>query len=131
MVSERIRNAVLAATGWLRENRDKHITGDLAVTTDGRGCEPNDPNAECFCVLGRISKELNVPGYPAGDEGDDEFKQFLRSTGVAQSIIYGMNDDGFIDPETGKRVMACREDEFQGNPKVLDFLDNKVNENGQ
>lgn len=133
MYSERIKTAVLAATSWLRENRDRHITGQLAVDARGDQCKPNSPDAECFCVLGRISKELDTGEYP--DDGNPEFKQFLRDTGIDPEggswPVYDMNDEGYIDPATGEKIRAAVCARPMGNPKVLDYLESKVNENGQ
>lgn len=121
-MSPRIKTAVLNAVHWLRENREKHIIGDLALNENGDMCSPTDPNAECFCVLGRISKELDVGGWP---DNDDEFGDFLTKTGVGLGMIYGRNDSGERDPTTGERLFACH-DSDRGNPAVLDYVEELV-----
>lgn len=123
-MSPRIKTAILNATSWLRANRDHHITGDLAETKEGDFCRPNDPNAVCFCVLGRISKELDQYSYP---DGDEEFAQFLHETNQTIGMIYGMNDDVAGDDWTKRPQAVCGTN--IGNEAVLDFLEEKVNAN--
>lgn len=122
-MSPRIKTAILNATSWLRANRDRHITGDLAVTANGGFCPPNDPRADCFCVLGRISKELNQSSYP---DADEEFEQFLRETDQSVGMIYAINDE--VSGYYRDRPQAvCGVD--IANEAVLDYLEKKVNAN--
>lgn len=48
------------AINWLEAHPDKHIAGSLAETADGYNIDPTDPDADCFCILGRIAKEADI-----------------------------------------------------------------------
>jgi hypothetical protein len=63
-VTELNRTAILAAADWLEKNPDKHIAVELARTAQGHRCLPNDPNATCFCALGRIAVEMGFELSP-------------------------------------------------------------------
>lgn len=54
------RKKMLAALRWLHRNPNKHISGDLAETADGFSCSTLDPDADCFCVLGRYANECGI-----------------------------------------------------------------------
>jgi hypothetical protein len=82
---EQILMAWHNAITWLEANRDRHITGTLAKDSNGYSCKPNDPDAQCFCALGRMSKELNISDYP-GDE-------IAKVLGIkSQDKVYELND---------------------------------------
>lgn len=59
--------ALLAAALFLEQNRTKHITGSFALNAQGHEVFPTDPEAECFCALGRYAKERGL--VPAEDQG--------------------------------------------------------------
>lgn len=104
--------AVMKATDWLEANPTKHIVGELAVRVDGTDCDPNSPEADCFCMLGRISKELDVEGYPGMTN--------LRQVGLDQATIYGINDGRPLEEKAD-----CPQ-HFRSNGKVLEFVRNTL-----
>jgi len=115
-MSDRIKTALLAATTWLRANPTKHIAGSLAVDKEGKDCSPNAPEAECFCMLGRISHELNLDGYPADE--DPEVETFFRSKDSSEGEIFSENDLGHYRRGPGH----CPGTSL-ANPSVLDYVD--------
>lgn len=123
MVSDRLKTAIRNAVGWLRANPEKHIIGDLAVDANGRHCFPNSPSAECFCALGRVSKELDAPGMPAGT--DSEFRNLLLAHDVGQSTIYTQNDTPRYD-DNRRTLKACNDKYDRGNPAALDILEELI-----
>lgn len=56
-----IPQALNAAADWLEANPDKHIDVNLARDENGVECHPSTPGATCFCAVGRVAKELEVP----------------------------------------------------------------------
>jgi hypothetical protein len=58
------RDAFIAAAKWLKENPRNHTQGSLAINRDGKRVRPNDPEAKCFCFLGRAAKEMGLANYP-------------------------------------------------------------------
>lgn len=65
--TDTVRAAAGRAADWLEANRDKHITIQLALTTEGEIVTPTDPKADCFCALGRLAKELNLDASTGGE----------------------------------------------------------------
>lgn len=118
VLSPRLALAVTNALTWLRENPDKHIRGSLAVSADGTTCTPNDPSAECFCVLGRISKELDVKDYP---DVDPEWAKVVSPT-FSNHHFYDVNDDL---SEAEPRELACKYS-HPGNQNVIGFVEKKL-----
>ena len=59
------RAAAVRAADWLEANPTKHIRGALTRNDRGRPTRLTNPDATCFCAVGRLSYELN----PATDEG--------------------------------------------------------------
>lgn len=119
-LTPRLRDAVVNAIDWLTTNPDRHIRGTLAVKVVDKvslPCNPNDPKADCFCVLGRISKELNLADYPSEDP---EWQNFVQPK-VDEDDIYFKNDSRDDRPD---RPMFCGEDREAGNQKVFDYLRN-------
>lgn len=56
------RYAIMERTiDWMDENPERAIMGALARTEDGRATDPRDPEATCFCFLGRLCVEANLP----------------------------------------------------------------------
>jgi len=111
--TDTVRVAAGRAADWLEANRDKHITGQLALTTDGHIVPPADPKADCFCALGRLAKELsiNVPtngevysrlADPLGKaKQNDDIRERLE-------LVYEANDE---DKRNETRPIL---DEFEG-----------------
>lgn len=111
--------AIARALIWLRENPEKHITGSLAVTKEGLGCAPNDPEAECFCVLGRISHELDTDNYPI--YASDEIAAQFRAVGLSDNHeVYNVNDQPIRDNDGRRLKSACGIS--RSNQKVIPFL---------
>lgn len=61
-----LKQAIFAAADWLEGNQERHIKGSAAINAKGFNVDPTDPEAECFCAIGRIGKELNIKF----DDGD-------------------------------------------------------------
>ncbi len=123
--AETLKQAVAAACDWLEENRDNHITGALAKTASGKTCRPNSPEASCYCVLGRISHELNLDDYPIDDpEYGAQFRATLLASGLGPDRggddypIFNMNDAFWSD----ENPRVCGGRARRGNPAVLDFV---------
>jgi hypothetical protein len=93
-IPERVRKAAIRAAAWLKDNPDRHIRGDLAVTSKGRPCTPLHHDAQCFCALGRFGKELGT------NSPYDEFGSF----GLSATQVWQPNDSGAVDEN---REMAC------------------------
>lgn len=110
----RIQRAIADAINWLRANPDRHIRGELAVDAEGRCCMPNAPEAECFCVLGRIAKELDINYYPSSD------KEWRTSIPYDNEVFFNLNDKA-----TATRELACPK-QRPGNQDVLDFVLDKI-----
>lgn len=89
------KTALLAAATWLENNQSRHIIGSLAVNSEGMTCDPVSEEAECFCALGRFTKELGVSA-PITEDGEasdyDGFSIYLRSFGIEPVEIFGPND---------------------------------------
>lgn len=124
-LSPRIATAISNALGWLAANPERHIAGTLAVDLKGKPCLPNDPKAECFCVLGRISKELNLSGYP---DADRQFEQEVCDASdylFTSGRILGRNDE--IDYTTiESRELVC-DRLAPGNQQVIPWLAKGLN----
>jgi hypothetical protein len=59
-MAKSFRQAVLDAKAWFDENPTRLIKGYLAVNSEGKTCPTNDPDAQCFCAIGRVAKELDL-----------------------------------------------------------------------
>jgi hypothetical protein len=57
---DQILDAALKAADWLEANHNRHIAGTLALNSEGRTTDPASGDAQCFCMVGRITKELNT-----------------------------------------------------------------------
>ena len=66
-----MKDAIIRALDWLEENPDKHIADSYALTKDGYVCDPNEPEADCFCVVGRIAHELGQEIFETEDQMGD------------------------------------------------------------
>jgi len=85
-----LKTAALAAADWLEANRDKHITGDLAIDASGNDVRYNDPDADCFCALGRLGKELGLE--PSDEYSYAELTRALAEVSIQPSEIFSEND---------------------------------------
>lgn len=54
------REKMLAALRWLAANPDKHAEVDLAYDAEMNVVSTLDPEATCFCALGRYAVEMGV-----------------------------------------------------------------------
>lgn len=65
------------ALDWLDANPDKHIAGTLAEDGEGNTVEPDAPEAQCWCVLGRMVVEGNLePATIFATDTDETDKNF-------------------------------------------------------
>lgn len=83
-----LAQAFLDAADWLENNRDRHIVGRAAVDSTGNLCEPSNPDAQCFCAIGRIAKELELEKLGDNYEGVAD----LLPPWLTAGNIYGPND---------------------------------------
>lgn len=77
----------MTAIDWLEANPDKHITGMFAQTEERAYCSTRSPEAACFCVLGRVAKEVEMSSITA-------ITPYMRIIGVEDDDIFDMNDNG-------------------------------------
>ena len=90
------------ALDWLDANPDKHITGTLAEDENGKSVEPDSPDAQCWCVLGRMVVEggLATSRFATEDPADcgisfyptlDHYTKPFTDANTC-SVIFGMAD---------------------------------------
>jgi hypothetical protein len=112
-MTELNRTAILAAADWLEANPDKHISGDLAQDADGNVVSPLDPEADCFCAMGRLIVES---GGPLNLNTMQVFGQIGRAVGIEDDVlttIWMTNDSMSLEKlRHGRR----------GNPAVIPLL---------
>ena len=70
------------ALDWLEANPDNHIIGMMASIDGEIATHPTDPNATCWCALGRIAYELNLESPdPANGELTDPYTELDKYLG--------------------------------------------------
>ncbi len=90
------------ALDWLDANPDKHISGTLAKDSEGHTVEPDAPEAQCWCVLGRMVVEggLEIATFFVPDTGEinksfyptlDQYTKPFTEQNTC-SIIFAMAD---------------------------------------
>lgn len=62
-----IQQAAARTADWLEAHPENHIARSLAIDADGQIVLPSSPTATCFCALGRLAVELNLPLSYAND----------------------------------------------------------------
>lgn len=77
----------MAAIDWLEANPEKQLTGMFAATADRRYVRHRDPDAACFCVLGRIAKDVGLHNIC-------HITSYMRIIGVEDDDVADMNDAG-------------------------------------
>lgn len=96
-----IKEALLASAKFFEENPTRRITGDFAEDDHQNTVDPRGEEATCWCALGRIIKEADLPLDP-GSPGEyrnpalDYYQnlwQALRPLGVGPQDVYHLNDD--------------------------------------
>ena len=120
MPEKTVRQAFLDAADWLEANPDRHIAGYLAADKQGARCTPLDPDAACFCGVGRVAKELNLLGgaslYARLDAMVSEVAPKLTENKSVADNIVGVND---TDPRKS-RTTICHVQ--PGNQRVIAHL---------
>jgi hypothetical protein len=100
-----VKQALIAAADWLEANPERHTTSYLALDSQGRTCNPDDPDAQCFCGVGRVAKELGVTGTRVYDKVDEAINERLPRRMIEKpptEVIVRLNDQGGRD-----RQMVC------------------------
>lgn len=92
------------AIDWLDENPERAIMGALARTEDGRATDPRDPAATCFCFLGRLCIEADLPRQSY--QNQYLLEVWLLPLPTTTNKLASIND-GCIDIDT--RVKELRE----------------------
>lgn len=97
---EATRIAAGKAADWLEANRDRHIVGALALDSRGATVAPSNPDAQCFCALGRFAVEAGINlSTVINDEPDvtyDPLNDVLKDEETGASFvteIYTANDE--------------------------------------
>jgi len=83
----RIADAARRAADWLEANPANHIARHLALDARGVEVRPTDPNATCFCAIGRLGKELEL-----NFEGANDYKP-IEDLGIDYDTIIDANDE--------------------------------------
>ncbi len=126
---------VRRAIDWLRANPDRHIKENLAVDSDGNVCSPIAPYAQCFCVLGRIAKEMDLKSRDPLEAYESlELRRMLpKYEGLDQDDpqtyihVYGRNDRSRPDTLT---TPACPSSNIKlSGPQVLNWLEGQYDKN--
>lgn len=122
-----VTTAIVKAIDFLDKNPERHIIGDLAIDSNGQDCDPNDPDAQCFCMLGRISHELDLDGYPF--DRKKGAKDVAEQLGIDQSTVFTINDSNYV-----KGTVHCDPDGMRNlqrsGRKVLTHLRKKLEKAG-
>lgn len=91
------KTALLYQTlAWLEAHPDKAIRGALAINAEGEGVRPQNPNAECFCFLGRLCVEA---GPEAHLTTNGALREWLADLDASPTILSFVNDS-YSDTET-------------------------------
>ncbi len=61
------KTAATRAAQFFRENPHQHITGELAQTADRQPTSTLDPEATCWCFLGRMAVEARIDAMCMAD----------------------------------------------------------------
>ncbi len=124
------REKMLAALRWLAANPDKHAEADLAYDAEMNIVSTLDPEAECFCALGRYAVEIGVDtqymdrdtfGIPYDEDGElftqvwstnDDILGAVREPGVYTARNAETSRKAVI--AVGKLFNFTEEEIFQG-----------------
>lgn len=88
---EQVYANITAAIDWCLANPDLHLTHDWAQKATGHFCDPKDPDATKFCVLGRLIIEA---GLETGETPLTVCGDYLRQIKVSAGRLLGLNIKG-------------------------------------
>lgn len=89
---------------WLEAHPERAIRGAMAKDAEGDHCLPFDPEATCFCFVGRLSVEADLRGQVSGDFKLD-VQEWLEPLNVTRGGLQSRNDSYF---DQGIRFKALR-----------------------
>ena len=93
-----IREAAARAADWLEANPDKQVRFKMAQNKYGDTVSTIDPEASCFCAVGRLAHELELDVF-------DDYSPLTDLLGEDQTRkIYRAND---LEPSRG--ILKLRE----------------------
>lgn len=84
-------DAARRALAWAKANPDKIVSGVLATNADGQRVTTRDPDATCFCLVGRIAHEADADVVTT-QEGMKTFLDDIND--VEANKLWANNDDG-------------------------------------
>lgn len=108
-----IAKAVYAAIDWLEAHPDRARSGAMATNKAGKYVHPSEPDAYCFCFIGRVAKEIGVPAYYGWES---VVSYHLRHLGLQFHDLLKLNDN--------TRIKATR------FAVLRDYIDTKAKLNG-
>ncbi|MGN6819442.1 MAG: hypothetical protein ACTHJR_12300 [Sphingomonas sp.] len=95
------------AADWLTKNPDRHIAGTLARDSYGDSCDPTNPNAQCFCALGRFANEMGVAVPLDTQNPNEEYEPLYSLIGRnAVRSIYRANDGDTLRDAEGRALRS-------------------------
>ncbi|MGN6819435.1 MAG: hypothetical protein ACTHJR_12265 [Sphingomonas sp.] len=98
-ITQRSADALKRTIDWARAHPDLMIKDILASKRNGDSCEPTDPEAHCFCAIGRLAKELDV------DVSYNGYQRIADALGVERRYLdriisgndWSFGDDGKLN----------------------------------
>jgi hypothetical protein len=84
--------ALSATIADFKANPAMRIASVLARTDDGRVVSPTDPDATCFCALGRYAFHRQLPNLEVYDAVDGPLNSPGELGNYSDSYIYSRND---------------------------------------
>lgn len=75
---------------WLEAHPDNAITGHMATNKYGHSVRPHDPEATCFCMLGRLCVEAGI--RPLDNSLTDAMREWLEPLAARPRDLYHIND---------------------------------------
>jgi hypothetical protein len=122
----KLLTAALAAQAWFNEHPKRIAVGVLAATASNRQTNATDERAACFCALGRVCKELNIPVSMTGDavralqELDPRFDEEMAAE------VYNRNDITSMDEKGNLLSTECGPGQL-GSIDGINYLVEKLN----
>lgn len=117
MPKKPLKQAIIDAADWLSANPERHIRGELAIDDKGLSCDVSNPNAQCFCAVGRVAHEYGLSGTV---QIYADIDRALRTAGatLTSGSIYRANDSGMVDENLEMVCVSAR----PGSPEAIGLL---------
>lgn len=103
-------DAIVRAINWLEAHPENHIAYQLAQDDNGFYTEPTGEHAVCFCALGRIIKEAQIPVQGTGWD----LNGFFTPLGINADTVHHINDLHVASFHKDKAIKALRQYMIEG-----------------